>query len=267
MEKIGLIAGRGSFPLLFAQEAVKKGFSVIAVGIRGETRSSLKDFTEKIHWINVWEFNALFDIFKSDGVKQIAMAGQVHPRHLFDKKVIENPLVKDLFSKIKDRKTDTIFSAVAGELESSGFEIMDSTCFLKDYLPRKGVLTSRQPSFLEWEDIYFGLAMAKYIAAVDIGQTVAVKNKAVVAVESLEGTDSTIRRAGILSRGGAVIVKVSKPKQDMRFDIPVIGARTIKNLIRSRARCLAIEAEKTLLLDRDVTLRLANSKNICIVCV
>ncbi|MCM8771294.1 MAG: UDP-2,3-diacylglucosamine diphosphatase LpxI, partial [Candidatus Omnitrophica bacterium] len=265
--KIGLIAGRGNFPLLFAQEAKKQHSSVIAVAVKGETKRQLKKYVEKIYWINVWQFNKILEIFKKETLEEIAMAGQINPLYLFNKKVMTNPAFLSILNKIKDRKADTIFGAVAAELEAVGFKLVDSTLFLKDYLPKKGVLTAQQPSFGLWEDIYFGWEVAKYIAALDIGQTVAVKDKTVVAVEALEGTDVTIQRAARITGGGIVVVKVSKPKQDMRFDIPVVGLKTIKNLINARASCLAIEAEKTLFLDRDVSLRLANSNNICIVSV
>jgi len=267
MQKIGLIAGRGTFPLLFAHEAKKQGYFVVSAAVKGETLPKLRDVVDKISWIRVWEFNKIFEIFKKEGVKDIAMAGQIHPRHLFNKRVIESQEFAPILNSLKDRKADTIFGAVARELESSGFKLVDSTKFLKEYMPKKGVLTKRQPTPEQWEDIYFGLEAAKYSAAFDIGQTVAVKNKAVVAVEALEGTDNTIKRAGMITRGGAIVVKVSKPKQDMRFDIPVVGLRTVKNLIKSKSACLAIEAEKTLFLDRDASLRLANSKDICIVAV
>lgn len=253
--------------MLFSREAKKQGHVVIAVAVRGETSFRLSSIVDKIFWIKVWEFKKIFEIFKKEGLEEIAMAGQIHPKHLFNKRVIENENFARILSKIKDKKADTIFGAVAQELESAGLKLVDSTKFLKEYLPKKGVLTRHQPTFKQWEDIYFGMEAAKYIAAFDIGQTVVVKDKAVVAVEALEGTDATIRRGGMISRGGAVVVKVSKPKQDMRFDIPVVGLRTIKTLIRSKAFCLAIEAEKTLFLDRDITLRFANSNDICIVSV
>jgi len=268
MKTIGLIAGRGNFPLLFSQEAQKtKTHKLFIVAIRGETRPQIKKIAEKVSWIDVWDFEGLLERFRKEGVQEIAMAGQVHPRYLFNAKVLANSRFKAILEKLQDRKADTIFGAIAAELEKEGFSIINSTTFVQDYLPKKGVLTKKEPDFQQWEDIYFGLAMAKYIAGVDIGQTVAVKHKTVLAVEALEGTDMTIQRAGRLSKGQAVIVKVSKPKQDLRFDIPVVGLNTIKNLVKTKASCLAFEAEKTLFLDRDVSLRIANSNEICIVAV
>lgn len=267
MRRVGLIAGRGSFPLLFSQEARAQGVSIVCVGVKGETNPSIKKLVDTLRWVHVWEFRKVFDIFKAEGVREIAMAGQIHPKHLFNTRVTENKDIASIFNAVKDRRADTIFGAVSTELEKDGFTVIDSTAFVKNHLPAKGVLTSREPSFNEWNDIYFGFEAAKYIAAFDIGQTVAVKHKAVVAVEALEGTDATIKRAGFIGRGGAIVVKVSKPKQDMRFDIPVVGLRTIRNLARTKASCLAFEAGKTLFLDKDVSLRLANSKGIAIVAV
>src|SRR3989338_4578282 len=166
---------------------------------------------------------------------------------------------------IKDKKADTIFSAIAEKLEKRGFELLSSTLFLEGLLPQKGTLTKRKPNFSEWEDIYFGLGLAKAVAHLDIGQTIATKSQAIVAVEALEGTDRLIRRAGKNTRRGIVVVKVSRPNQDMRFDIPVVGLTTIKNLIRAKAACLVIEAEKTLFIDREASIQLADKKGISIV--
>jgi len=168
---------------------------------------------------------------------------------------------------IKVKKADTIFGAVAKKLAERGFELISSTTFIEEHLPEKGTLTRLEPSFAVWEDIYFGLELAREVARLDIGQSVAVKSKAVMAVEAMEGTDNLIRRAGKLSRGGVTIVKVSKPKQDLRFDIPVIGLNTIKNLIAARAKCLCFEAGKTLFIDKEESLALADKKGIAIVAV
>jgi hypothetical protein len=195
------------------------------------------------------------------------MAGQVNPRHLFNSKVINNLEIKSLLENAEDKKADTIFGMIANRLEDGGFELLDSTTFLKDLLPPKGVLTKRQPDFGEWQDIYFGCNIAKEMGFLDIGQTVAIKNKAVVAVEALEGTDALIRRAGRIARRGVIIVKVSKPNQDMRFDIPVVGLNTVKNLIKSGANALAIEADKTLFIDKEPAVRLADKRGIVIVAV
>jgi DUF1009 family protein len=267
MEKIGLIAGNRKFPIIFSEAAKKRNYYIVAIAIKGDTSSKLKDFVDKIYWIGINEFRKAMQIFKNEGITKIVMAGQISPKRLFSKEINEDEELKNLLTQLKDKKADTIFEAIAERLKESGFELLDSTLFLEDFLLKKGTLTKRVPAFEEWEDIYFGFDLAKKIAYLDIGQTVVVKNKAIVAVEALEGTDNLIKRAGRITRGGMAVVKVSKPKQDMRFDIPVIGLSTIKNLIKVKASCLAIEANKTLFIDKAQSVRLADKKGISIVAV
>lgn len=267
MKKIGLIAGNRKFPLLFAQEARKKGCSIVAIAIKGDTSPKLKKLVDKIYWLGLSEFQKMFEILKAEGVDGVVMAGQVSPRRLFSKEINRSEELKKILQSLKDKKTDTLFSAVAQKLEAEGLVLLDSTTFIEEYLPKKGTLTKHEPDSDTWEDIYFGLSLAKAVANLDIGQTVAVKSKAIVAVEAFEGTDNLIRRAGRIGRGKIVVVKVSKPKQDMRFDIPVVGLNTIKNLVRAKARCLAFEAGKTLFLDKAESIRLADKKGISIVAV
>jgi len=267
MEKIGLIAGNRKFPLLFAASAKKKGYAVIAIAIKGDTSSALRNIVDKLYWLRLAEFNKIFTIFKSEGIKNVVMAGQVSPFRLFSKEINKSEELKQILVSLKDKKADTLFGAVAQRLEAAGFKLLDSTTFIEEHLPKKGTLTKLQPDFDTWENIYFGLNLAKAVADLDIGQTVAVKAKAIVAVEAFEGTDNLIRRAGKIGHGKVVIVKVSKPKQDMRFDVPVIGLKTIKSLVKAKARCLAFEAEKTLFIDKDKSLKLADKKGISIVAV
>jgi len=267
MQRLGLIAGNRKFPLIVSEAAKKRDFYVVAVAIKGDTWPKLKKFVDKIYWIGLDEFRRMFEIFKQEGVTKVIMAGQISPHRLFSKEIEKNEELKKLLTTIKDKKADTIFGAIADKLNESGIQVLDSTAFIKDLLPKKGTLTECEPDFVEWEDIHFGLDLAKQIAYLDIGQTVAVKHKAVVAVEALEGTDNLIRRAGSIARGGITVVKVSKPKQDMRFDIPVVGLNTVKNLIKAGARCLAIEADKTLFIDKEKAIELANKKGISIVAV
>ncbi len=266
MKKIGLIAGNRKFPLIFAQAARKRNYSVVAVAIKGDTARRLNKLVDKIHWLSLSEFSRIFEIFRSEGITDVVMAGQISPWRLFSKEVGRDPELRNILSNIKDKKADTIFGSIAERLKESGLKLVDSTLFLEDYLPKKGVLTRNEPDFSGWDDVYFGLDLAKEIARLDIGQTVAVKDKAIVAVEALEGTDRLIRRAGAIVRGVA-IVKVSKPKQDMRFDIPVIGLNTVKNLIRAKGACLAFEAGKTLFIDKKESLQLANKKGVSIVAI
>lgn len=267
MEKIGLIAGNKKLPIIFSQAAKRRNYYIVAVAIKGDTSSKLKKFVDKIYWISLNELRQMSQIFKSEDVSKIVMIGQISPRHLFSKEINKNPEVKDLLTSLKDRKADTIFGAIAERLKGYGFGLMDSTTFMDDFLPKQGVLTKRNPNSQEWEDIHFGFDLAKAIAHLDIGQTVAVKKKAIVAVEALEGTDNLIRRAGRLARRGIVVVKVSKPQQDRRFDIPVVGLNTVKNLIKAGSPCLAIEAGKTLFIDREESVGLADKKGISIVAI
>ncbi len=267
MKTIGLIAGNRKFPLLFAEGARRHGYKVIAVGIRRDTLALLEKKVDKFFWVHLSELDRLISIFKEEGVKEIAMAGQVSPARLFSREVIRSPQLQELLKQVKDKRADSIFGALADKLKAAGFNLVDSTLFLKEYMPGVGVLTKRQPTDTEWEDIHFGFNIAKELGRLDIGQSVAVKEKAVVAVEALEGTDNLIRRAGALSRGKVVVVKVSKPKQDKRFDIPVIGLNTIKNLIRAKAVCLGIEAGQTLFIDQVKALALADKCGLAIAAV
>ena len=267
MERIGLIAGSRKFPLLLAKKAREQGLEVVAVAIKGDTSTRIKEYADKVEWIEIEDFKKIASIFKKHEITKVAMAGQINPMRLFDKKLRASKDISALLESVKDKRADSIFGAIAQMLSEDGLELLDSTLYLKDFLPQKGVLTAREPDFKQWQDIYFGAELAKEVAFLDIGQAIAVKDKAVVAVEALEGTDALIRRAGIISRGGAVVIKVSKPKQDMRFDIPVIGLNTVKNLASSHASCLAIEAEKTLFIDMEASLKLADSKNIIIVAI
>ncbi len=267
MKRIGLIAGNRKFPLLFAASAKKKGCQIIAVAIKGDTSPELKKLVDKIYWLNLSEFEKMFDIFKAENIDGVVMAGQISPARLFSKEINKSPALKEILNSLKDKKADTLFGAVAKKLEASGFTLLDSTIFLEEYLPKAGTLTKHQPDFNTWDDIHFGLKLAKAVADLDIGQTVAIKSKAIVAVEAFEGTDNLIRRSAKIGRGKVVIVKVSKPKQDMRFDIPVIGLNTVKNLVKAKANCLAFEAGKTLFIDQEESVRLADKNGISIVAV
>jgi len=267
VERIGLIAGNRKLPLLFSVAAKKRGYYVVAVAIKGDTSPKLKNLVDKIYWISLNEFRRMFEIFKKEDIHKVIMAGQISPRRLFSKEIDKDEELKVLLTNMKDKKADTIFGEIAKRLKESGLELLDSTTFIEDLLPKKGTLTKREPNFSIWEDVYFGLDLAKAIAYLDIGQTVAVKAKAAVAVEALEGTDNLIRRAGRIACGGITVVKVSKPKQDKRFDMPVVGLNTIKNLIKAGARCLAVEAERTIFIDKAQSIELADRKGISIVAV
>lgn len=264
LKTLGLIAGNGQFPLLFARNAKTKKIKIVAVGIKGDTSILLRFFVDKLFWVGVGELNKLFSIFKNEGVHQVVMAGQVNPENLFDPKVAFDREFQKLFVAIKDRKADTIFMAVADKLKENGMDLLDSTLFLKDYMAPKGTLTKRGPTEAELADIDFGKEIARSMGSLDVGQTVVVKDRAIVAIEAMEGTDQAILRGGGISRKGAVVVKMSKPKQDSRFDIPVIGPRTIQSMVKCKAGCLAVDAGKTLMIDREKCIRLADKAKICI---
>ncbi len=216
-------------------------------------------------WFRAGELKRLFSFFQEEGICQVIMAGQVNPDHLFEPDADFDHEFQKLFEAIKDRKADTIFSAVADRLEERGMELIDSTFLLKECLAPSGTLTRRGPTVSELDDIEFGKNIAKAMGGIDVGQTVVVKDKAIVAIEAMEGTDGTIRRGGKIARGGAVVVKMSKPNQDLRFDVPVVGPRTIQAMRKAMAGCLGIEAGKTLLIDRNKMIHLANRAGICIV--
>ncbi len=264
-KRLGLIAGNGKFPFLFAHEAKKQDFKIITAGVKGDTSFFLRFFVDKFSLFQVGELKKLFTYFKEEGVDKVIMAGQVNQDNLFDSTIQFDEEFQAIFEAIKDRKADTIFSAIADKFKVYGIELVDSTFLLKQYLAPKGTITKRGPTINELEDIAFGRDIAKAMGGIDVGQTVVIKDKAIVAIEAMEGTDRTILRGGRIAKKGAVVVKMSKPHQDLRFDVPVVGPRTIQTMIRGQAKCLGIEADKTLLIDRKTIVKLANKSGICIV--
>ena len=267
MSRIGLIAGNRKFPIIVASEAKKRHFSVIAIAIKGETNSRLNNLVEKVYWLGLSEFSKLLEIFQNENITEIIMAGQISPYHLFSPKIRSNPEIKSLLDSLRDKRVDTIFGAIARRLEERGIRVLDSTFLLSEFIPQKAVLTKNQPSPSNWDDINLGLNIAKKIGSLDIGQTVAIRDKAIVAIEALEGTDNLIRRAGRITRRGVIIIKVSKPDQDMRFDVPVVGLNTIKSLIHAHAAGLAIEAGKTLFIDQKTAIELADKNGLFVVAI
>ncbi len=263
-ERIGLIAGNGRFPIIFAENARRMGFAVSAVAHIGETTPELEQHVERIHWIKVGQFNKLIKALKGDGVRQAVMLGGIKKTHVFTT-VSPDLRALAIFSRLREWKDDAILREVAAELESEGIRIRESTFGLRGILVEKGPVTKRSPGKKEWEDIRFGWAVAKEIGRQDIGQCVVIKDKVVVAVEAVEGTDEAIRRGGALARNRAVVVKRSKPHQDLRFDLPAIGPATIATMESVKASVLAVEADRTVLLDREETIRKAEGAGIAIV--
>ncbi len=264
-KKIGLIAGNNQFPFLFARAAREQGHTVIAAGIVGDTSPFLYFFVNRFSYFKVGQLKKIFAYFRAHGVQEVLMAGQIDPDNLFNPNVVLDDEFQAIAQALRDRKTDTIFGAVADRLAKEGMTILDSTFLLTKYLAPKGTLTRRGPTVPELADIEFGFSLAKLMGGIDVGQTVVVKGKAIVAIEAMEGTDRAILRGGAIAHHGAVVVKTSKPAQDNRFDVPVIGPRTIESMARVKATCLCIEAGKTLIIDREKTVTLADRHDICIV--
>ena len=262
--KFGLIAGNGQFPFLVVEGARASGASLAVVAIKEETDPAITDAAETITWVGIGQLGKMISFFKNEGVTKVIMAGQVKHVQIFSGAMPDMRMVKMLWN-LPRRNTDALIGGIADELAKEGIELIDSTHFIKDQLAPEGVLTKRKPSDLELENIKYGLHIAGELGRLDLGQTVVVRGKASVAIEAMEGTDATIRRAGELVKGKLTVVKVAKPDQDMRFDVPVVGLPTIRTLIDAGATCLSITAGKTLIFDREEMLKLANANKICIV--
>lgn len=267
MDKIGLIAGKSEYPLLFAKAARAKGIKIIAVGIEGETKPEIESLVDKFFWVNLGELGKTLEIFKSEGIKKAVMAGGVTKSRIFNEALKIDGLMKSILVKALDKKDDTLLSMITATLRSSGVELLDSTLFLEDLLPKEGVLTKARPTSAQEEDVKFGAKIAKEVAGFDIGLSIFVKDKAVIAVEDIEGTDAMIKRGGRLAGPGGVVIKVARPRQNMKFDIPVIGPETIRSMTEAKAACIAIEARKTLIIDKEEAIALADNSGISIIAV
>lgn len=262
--RYGLIAGNGQFPFLVAEGARKTGASLAVVAINEETDPSIDRIADKITWVGIGQLGKMISFFKREGVTHVIMAGQVKHVQIFSSALPDLRMVRMLWN-LPRRNTDALIGGVADELAKEGIELIDSTFFNKDMLAAEGVLSKRNPTDTEQENIEYGRYIAEEIARLDLGQTIVVRAKACVAIEAMEGTDATIKRAGELANGKLTVVKVAKPDQDMRFDVPVIGIPTITTMIAAGATCLSITASKTLIFDREKMLDLANTNKICIV--
>ena len=263
-ERLGLIAGNGRFPIIFADNARKLGYHVSAVAHEGETDPELANHVDRIHWIKIGQLNKLITAFKSDQVHQAVMLGGIKKTHVFTT-VRPDFRALALAARLALWKDDDILREIAKELEKEGITICESTFGLEGILADEGPLTARVPSGKEWEDIRYGWDVAHDIGRLDIGQCVIVKDRVVVAVEAVEGTDEAIKRGGQLAKDGAVVVKRCKPQQDLRFDLPAVGPRTIEIMVSVNASVLAVEAGRTIILDRDLTLKKAQSAGIAVV--
>ncbi len=276
--RYGLIAGNGRFPFMVVEGARRAGVSLSVAAIREETDPSIEREVERLTWVGIGQLGKMIRFFKGEGVEKAMMAGQVKHVQIFSRAVPDARMLKMLL-KLSRRNTTSLIGAIATELASEGIDLIDSTYFLQDHLPAAGPLTRRKPNAAEQADVEYGLEIAREMARLDLGQTIVVRGKACVAIEAMEGTDETIRRAGELMRGGrgqkrlklssgpVTVLKLSKPDQDMRFDVPVIGLPTIETMIEARATCLCVSAGKTLMFDRDELIALADKHKIAIVAV
>lgn len=261
---LGLIAGNGSFPKLFIEEAHKRGREVIAVCHRGETNPDVEGLVRSCTWIKVGELGKIIDTFKAAKVREVAMAGGITRVRLFGGVKLDARGAQLLY-RLKSTKDDVIMRGIADELGSEGIEVVPSTLYLNEALVREGTLTKCVPSDDERSDIAVGIAALEAMSAQDIGQLVVVREGVVVAVEAVEGSDAAIRRGGELGGKGAVVVKFAKPTQDMRFDVPIVGLRTIETMIAVKAKVLALEAGRCLIMEESEVVQLANKHGIAIV--
>ncbi len=265
--RLGLITGMGDLPKAVASEAKKMGYKVVAIALQPPADESIKPYVDDFHKISIGRFGGLISLLKKLSIKDAVMAGKVPKGLLYSNKASLFPDLKavKLFFSLKDRADDTIMKAVVKELEKSGVKVHSTTTFTKNLLAPEGVLTRKKPSKVDLEDIEFGWEVARKMGKLDIGQTVVVKNQAVMAIEAIEGTDEAIKRGGGLAVKGAVVIKVSKPKQDMRFDVPVVGIETLNSMKKTGVRVLAVESGKCIIVEREKFLKKADEAGIVVV--
>ncbi len=266
--RLGLIAGNGRFPFLVLDAARAQGHDVTIVAAQEEAFPELNEAAARhgssIHWVSIGQLGTCIELLKQAGVTHAVMAGQVKHAKIFSGGIVPDMLFLSVLTQLVSRNTDGLIGAVANVLRDRGIELMDSTALLRPLIAAPGVLTRRSPTVEEQKDFEFGYRMADAIAALDIGQTIAVRQQAVVAVEAMEGTDEVIARAGRLAGPGVSVVKVAKPNQDMRFDVPVIGIATVRAMQEAGASALSVDAGRTLVLDGDAVMAAANDADIVI---
>lgn len=261
---LGIIAGNRKFPQLFAREARRAGVpKLVVVAFEGETDPSIEPLVDGVEWVKLGQLQAMVDAFKKHGVSRVVMVGQIAPRNLFANLRLDWRMTA-LLARLKRRNAETIFGAIGDELAKDGMELVPHRDFLQRLIPKAGGLTRRKAGSEEREDFELGFRIGKAIAALDIGQTVVVKRGTVLAVEAFEGTDAALLRGGQLGQGGAVAVKLTKEGQDMRFDIPCVGPTTIEMLQKAGIAAFGIEAERTLLLEMETLLEMANRANLAV---
>lgn len=263
--QVGIIAGAGDLPKIIAKDARSRGYRVVTAALEHLAAPELSDLSDEIKWVNVGKLGELIDALKRFGVQEVIMAGKVPKALLYKSKITPDLRAMKLLFSLKDKSDDAILNALTRELEKEGLRVIDTATLSPHLLTPEGVLTEDRPSKEEWQDIEFGWRIAKEIGRLDIGQTVVVKDQAIMAVEAIEGTDEAILRGGKWAGDGAVVVKVSKPQQDMRLDVPAIGLATIASMVRVAARVLAVEAQRSIIVDRGSLVREAEEAGITIV--
>jgi UDP-2,3-diacylglucosamine hydrolase len=262
VKTIGIIAGNGRFPILAAEEAKRAGYRVVTCAIEQEAEPSLQGLSDAFCWVKIGELKKLSKFLHDEGAHEAIMAGKVEKVRFFKENVRLDLDMMSILVKLKDHKDDSLLGGIADYLFRKGIVLQDSTLLLKSQMPGPGVLGKKKPSKAVMDNITFGFEMAQKISGADIGQTVVVKNKAVLAVEAIEGTDEAIHRGALLGRGKIVVVKVAKPNQDMRFDVPAVGLKTLEGLIEAQATAFAFEAHKTLFIGQDIFVEKANRAGI-----
>lgn len=266
VEELGIIAGRGIYPRVLIESARKQGVRrIVAVAFRKETDPIIETLADHVYWVRLGELQSLLDAMRSSQIKTVVMAGQLKPTHLFTVRL--DRAMRELLSRLDQRNAHTIFGAVGEELNRLGIQLSDASLFMESTMPESGLLSGEAPSAGEQSDIDLGIQVAKATSQHEIGQTVVIKEGTVIAVEAFEGTDKTILRAGKLAGRGGVVVKVAKQGHDMRFDIPVVGERTIRMCRKATISVLAVEAHRTILLDRDAVIRAAERAGIKLLAV
>ena len=262
--EIAILAGRGDYPLMLAQSARAQGVRrIVVIAFRHETDRSIAKYADEVRWIYLGQFGAVRDALKAWGIRHAVMAGGITPTHLFSLRFDRFTL--EVFKRLNHRNAHTIYGAACDELRAIGVELLPAYLFMEKAMPEPGLISKRPPTESELADIHLGLRVAKLTSGIEIGQTVVIKEGTILAVEAFEGTDETILRAGKLGGGSVVVVKVAKQGHDMRFDIPIVGMRTMKALRKSRTVVVAVEARRTILLERERLIAEADRLGICLI--
>lgn len=262
--KVGLIAGIGILPVEFMRAAHLLGHEVVVIGVVPDTEPALEAEADVFYRINVAKLGKILKTLHKEDIVEVTFLGKVTKEILFKGLSFPDLKALSLLNRLKNRKDDTIMLSIIDELEKEGFTVLDQTVYMKPFMPASGILSKKQPTQEQLEDIQFGFELAKHMGGLDIGQTVVVKHKAAMAIEAIEGTDACILRGGQLGRGDSVVVKTAKPEQDVRFDVPAVGRKTLQSMIDSGCSVLAVEANRTIFVEQAAVLSLANKHGIVI---